>query len=413
MTRPTPRRPSTEITTLRLLGIGAGSLSLAVAWALYNTFMPLFLGEFIASRGWRGVIMGLDNVIAIVLIPLVGVWSDRVDGPWGKRLPFLVVAMPLSAVLFAALPFASSHLVALLAVDVVFLLTITAYRAPLIALLPDHVAPAGRAAANGIITLMGASGGAIGLLLVAPLFDDAQWLPFAVSAAIAIVCLVVVLLSAERHPTNVTIGSVEDDSPLLPALVRDAVSLTRPPLRGASVLLLAVFFCFLGYSALEAQFSTYATQTLGMSGGRAGSLLGAASLAYVAAAVPAGRLAKRFGSATIMRIGAGTLAAALVVAALVENVSTLPALLALGGASWALVLVPAYPLIVNQGGESQNGFYTGMYYLFGSVASITGPALIGATMDVFGNGALFFSVAVSMVVGAGLVGVARRRKVER
>jgi MFS family permease len=357
--------------------------------------------------------MGLDNVIAIVLIPLVGVWSDRVDGPWGKRLPFLVVAMPLSAVLFAALPFASSHLVALLAVDVVFLLTITAYRAPLIALLPDHVAPAGRAAANGIITLMGASGGAIGLLLVAPLFDDAQWLPFAVSAAIALVCLVVVLLSAERHPTNVTIGSVEDDSPLLPALVRDAVSLTRPPLRGASVLLLAVFFCFLGYSALEAQFSTYATQTLGMSGGRAGSLLGAASLAYVAAAVPAGRLAKRFGSATIMRIGAGTLAAALVVAALVENVSTLPALLALGGASWALVLVPAYPLIVNQGGESQNGFYTGMYYLFGSVASITGPALIGATMDVFGNGALFFSVAVSMVVGAGLVGVARRRKVER
>jgi MFS-type transporter involved in bile tolerance (Atg22 family) len=54
-----------------------------------------------------------------------------------------------------------------------------------------------------------------------------------------------------------------------------------------------------------------------------------------------------------------------------------------------------------------------MYYLFGSVASITGPALIGATMDVFGNGALFFSVAVSLVVGAGLVGVARRRKVER
>src|SRR5690606_15180709 len=254
--RSTESRSPREITTLRLLGIGAGSLSLAVAWALYNTFMPLFLGEFIASRGWRGVVMGLDNIISIVLIPLVGVWSDRVDGPWGKRLPFLLVAMPLSAVLFAALPFATSRLVTLLAVDVVFLLTITAYRAPLIALLPDHVAPRGRAAANGIITLMGASGGAIGLLLIAPLFDEAQWLPFAVAATIALVCLVVVLVAAERHPANVTIGSVEDDTPLLPALVRDAASLARPPLRGASVLLLAVFFCFLGYSALEAQFST-------------------------------------------------------------------------------------------------------------------------------------------------------------
>ena len=406
-----PRTPR-EVTTLRLLGIGAGSLSLAVAWALYNTFMPLFLGEFIESRGWRGVIMGLDNVISIVLIPLVGVWSDRVDGPWGKRLPFLVVAIPLSALLFAALPFATTHLVTLLAVDVVFLLTITAYRAPLVALLPDHVAPRGRAAANGIITLMGASGGAIGLLLIAPLFDEAEWLPFAVSAVIAVVCLGVVLLAAERHPVNVTIGSVEDDAPLLSALVRDAATLTSPPLRGASVLLLAVFFCFLGYSALEAQFSTYATQTLGMSGGRAGSLLGAASLAYVAAAVPAGRLAKRFGSATIMLIGAGTMASALVVASLVENVSALPVVLAIGGAAWAMVLVPAYPLIVNQGGEAKNGFFTGMYYLFGSIASITGPALIGATMDVFGNRALFLSVAAAMVLGAVLVGVARRRHVE-
>ncbi|HLU83312.1 MAG TPA: MFS transporter [Trueperaceae bacterium] len=410
--RSTESRSPREITTLRLLGIGAGSLSLAVAWALYNTFMPLFLGEFIASRGWRGVVMGLDNIISIVLIPLVGVWSDRVDGPWGKRLPFLLVAMPLSAVLFAALPFATSHLVTLLAVDVVFLLTITAYRAPLIALLPDHVAPRGRAAANGIITLMGASGGAIGLLLIAPLFDEAQWLPFAVAAAIALVCLVVVLVAAERHPANVTIGSVEDDTPLLPALVRDAASLARPPLRGASVLLLAVFFCFLGYSALEAQFSTYATQTLGMSGGRAGSLLGAASLAYVAAAVPAGRLAKRFGSANVMRVGATIMAAALIVASIVENVSTLPVVLAIGGAAWALVLVPAYPLVVNQGGEAQNGFFTGMYYLFGSVASIAGPALIGATMDVFGNRALFFSVAIAMLLGAALVGVARRRSVE-
>jgi len=221
-----------------------------------------------------------------------------------------------------------------------------------------------------------------------------------------------VLASSDRHPANVTIGSVEDEAPLLPALAREAVSLTRAPLRGAAVLLLAVFFCTLGYSALEAQFSTYATQTLGMSGGRAGSLLGAASLAYVAAAVPAGRLAKRFGSATIMTIGASTMAAALVLVSFLENASSLPVVLAIGGVAWAMVLVPAYPLVVNQGGAAQNGFFTGMYYLFGSIASITGPALIGATMDVFGNRALFVSVAVSMAIGALLVGAARRRRVD-
>src|SRR5690606_41840592 len=83
-----------------------------------------------------------------------------------------------------------------------------------------------------------------------------------------------------------------------------------------------------------------------------------------------------------------------------------------GGAAWALVQVPAYPLVVNQGGPAQTGFYTGMYYLFGSAASIAGPPIVGAMMDLFGNLALFYSLSVSMVVGALLVTVAKRRRVE-
>lgn len=71
---------------LRVLGLAAGSLALAATWALYNVHMPLLLGAFIESRALRGAIMGLDNVLALLLIPIIGAWSDRVEGRWGRRL---------------------------------------------------------------------------------------------------------------------------------------------------------------------------------------------------------------------------------------------------------------------------------------------------------------------------------------
>src|SRR5690606_26585477 len=107
----------------------------------------------------RGAIMGLDNLLALLLIPVVGAWSDRVSSPPGSRLPFIVVALPAAGLLLAALPFASGALLTLIVVDLVFLLAMTVLRAPVIALMPDHVAPERRSQANGLINLMGGIGG--------------------------------------------------------------------------------------------------------------------------------------------------------------------------------------------------------------------------------------------------------------
>ena len=60
----------------------------------------------------------------------------------------LVAGALSAALLFAALPLADGTLWTLLCVDVVFLLTITLFRAPLVALMPDHVAPRERSDAG-------------------------------------------------------------------------------------------------------------------------------------------------------------------------------------------------------------------------------------------------------------------------
>ncbi|TVR86089.1 MAG: MFS transporter [Trueperaceae bacterium] len=398
---------------LRLLGIGAGSLALAAIWGLYNVFMPLLLGAFIDSRALRGAIMGLDNVVAIMLIPVIGAWSDRVDGRWGRRLPFLLVGVPITALAFAALPWAAAALWTLLLVDVVFLLAITVYRAPLVALMPDHVTESARPTANGVITLMAAIGGAVALLVIAPTFDRAVWLPFALAAGVALATLIVLVVAAQRHPPHVSTGAIQDDAPLLGALVRDLRSLMQRSQRGALWLLAGLFACFFGFAAVEAQFSVLATETLGVSGGAAGRMLGFASGAFVLAALPAGAVARRLGSLRTMCFGAAVLAVALVVAFVRFDPTVLAVSMAIAGAGWAAVLVPAYPLVVGLGGRDRIGFYTGMYYLFGSGAAIVAPALVGGAMDVFGNPALLLASAFALTLGIALLLASGRHGVER
>src|SRR5690554_3962019 len=169
---------------------------------------------------------------------------------------------------------------------------------------------------------------------------------------------------------------------------------------------MAVFFCFFGYSALEAQFSTFITEEFGLTGGRASQMMGATVVGFVLFALPAGTMVKRLGEVNTMRLGTTSLAFWLAIASFVTSPVWLTLLLILGGASWAFVLVPAYPVVVNQGGEDEVGFYTGMYYLFGAVAAILAPAGVGWAMDQVGNVTLFPAVSGSMALGLLFLSVA-------
>src|SRR5690625_148879 len=140
----------------KILAIGSGFLALTLVWTVYNTYMPLLLGDFIDSRAIRGGIMGLDNLMAVILIPVIGAWSDRLKSPLGGRLPFIVIGMPIAAIFFILLPYMSqTTLIFLLIIDVIFLLAMTVYRAPVIALMPDHTPVEKRSTANGVINFMG------------------------------------------------------------------------------------------------------------------------------------------------------------------------------------------------------------------------------------------------------------------
>ena len=386
---------------LKIVAIGSGFFGLTLVWSVYNTYMPLLLGDFLGSRSLRGAVMGLDNALAVVLLPLIGAWSDRVRGPLGMRLPFIAVGMPSAALVFALLPFGGVGLVTLLALDVGFLLAMTLYRAPVIALMPDHTPPQKRSTANGIINLMGGLGGLLAFFVLAPLYDLSRAYPFLLGGLVLAGAFVFLFVTTDRHPPHAEAATEEGQA--LRTLWRNLRALWHPDRRGERTLLFAILLYFVGFSGVEALFSIYATEALGLSGGAAGLLLGFFSLSFVLTALPAGLVGSRFGKVPTMLAGLVTLALLFAALPLATTPMWVRVALLFAGGLWALVNVQAYPLIADLGGRTRIGFFTGMYYLFSMGGAILGPFLMGAVMDGFGSSSLFWGVSAALAVGAGLL----------
>lgn len=86
--------------------IGFGFMAVQIAWIIYNAYVPIILKEndTIANLSWAstavGMIMVIDNVFGVVFQPLFGRFSDRTHTRFGKRTPYLMVGVPLCALLF-------------------------------------------------------------------------------------------------------------------------------------------------------------------------------------------------------------------------------------------------------------------------------------------------------------------------
>lgn len=380
--------------------IGSGFLALMLVWTIYNTFMPLILGDYIESSAIRGAIMGIDNLLAVLLIPVIGAWSDRVKSPLGQRLPFIAIGMPLAAITFAILPFVSGiGLFILLAIDIVFLLAMTIYRAPVISLMPDHTPPTNRSTANGVVNFMGGVGAIIALFILSPLFDVDRLFPFVIGGCILFVAFILLYLVIDRNPpfTENTAGDQEETQAL--KTLKDGIkNLFLKVNRGKLFIFLAIFLYFIGYTGVEALFSIWATEQLGLTGGEAGVTLGFFSLSFVLFAIPAGLLGTRFGKKPLMLVGLIFLPILFAVIPFLEGLLFVRIVLFLAGIAWACINVQAYALVSDLGGTSKIGLYTGLYYLFSMSSAIIAPFLLGTMMDLFGKDSLFFTAAITMVI---------------
>lgn len=93
----------------RTILVGFAFFLINAFWQAYDATIPVILtNKFGMSQTWSGVIMALDNILAVFMLPLFGALSDKCLGKHGKRTPFITIGTTVAAVALVALSFVDS-----------------------------------------------------------------------------------------------------------------------------------------------------------------------------------------------------------------------------------------------------------------------------------------------------------------
>lgn len=90
----------------RTLLVGFAFFLICAFWQAYDAIVPLMLtNKFGLSQGASGIIMSLDNILALFMLPLFGALSDKSRSRFGKRTPFILIGTICAIVCFVSLTF--------------------------------------------------------------------------------------------------------------------------------------------------------------------------------------------------------------------------------------------------------------------------------------------------------------------
>jgi maltose/moltooligosaccharide transporter len=393
--------------------LGFGFLGVSLMWVLYNSYVPVFLqagspafegtpgattAGFGLSAALAGLIMTLDNIAAFFIQPVVGVLSDRTRTRLGRRMPYILGAVPVAVIAFALIPMTVNRIPAELSgqtsqlggqlslfmvVIGLFLLAMAAFRTPVIALMPDITPSPLRSKANGVINLMGGVGALLATFGGAVLYGIDKVAPFLVGAVLMLIAAGIVFF-AIKEPREY--GAASDDEERWWDTVKEIGAIPHEERKSLLLLLAAIFCWFVGYNAIETFFTSYGTFQLGVAESTASLLLGFFSLTFILFSIPGGILAERWGRRRTILTGLVALSVLLLLASFLPNIYAIGAILFLGGVAWSLININSLPMIVDIApNDRMLGTYTGLYYISGTAAAIAGPILNGWIIDATGR----------------------------
>ena len=90
----------------RTVFVGFAFFLICAFWQAYDAIVPLMLtNKFGLNQGASGIIMSLDNILALFMLPLFGALSDKSKSRYGKRTPYIVAGTLCAIVCFVGLTF--------------------------------------------------------------------------------------------------------------------------------------------------------------------------------------------------------------------------------------------------------------------------------------------------------------------
>ncbi len=391
--------------------IGLAFMSILAFWQFYDQVIPYILENVFGQSTLRtNAIMAIDNVLAIFMLPLFGAISDRTHSRLGRRTPYVLygtvaasVLMVLLALFEHAVNFPGFFVCLLL-----LLITMSIYRSPAVAYMPDVTPKPLRSKGNAVINLVGYVGGIFATVMMMVLLhkeglaedgtavhtvysSDQSFVPiFLVIAGFMLVTVLIMVLCLKE---NQILDEVRDEM----AKEDDAdenlgkgEKLPKDVRRSLILVLASVFLWFAAYNAVTTAFSRYCAVIWHVDLGASSGYLLVATVAAIAAFIPLGILSSRVGRKKAVLFGIVLMAACYALAIAIRKPSAVMyVIFALVGIGWASINVNSFPMVVEMCKAGDVGKYTGYYYTFSMAAQIVTPLLSGWLITKYNYNILF------------------------
>jgi maltose/moltooligosaccharide transporter len=427
----------------KVLIIGLGFMSAMISWSFYNFKIPIILnGITDGVGGWRrvgvlgtepwleiigGIIMVLDNIVAILLQPYFGKLSDRLQSKYGRRSPFFIIGVPTAVLCMLLMPF--MPLFGLIGLIFVFNIAMAFYRTPVMSIMPDYVPANRRSTANSFIALMGGVGTVIGFIIpklveMIPGTDPVEtgvfetqdfflqdfW-GFFITGAFMLLCLIIFLISFREVKTGDSFWKLSEYPIVVDyqtnsffikteqekkeeSVIGELRDMIKAEEKSALFVLVAIFLYAGGFNALEFSFGRFAVSYLGISEGMAGVLLAIIPVCVILSAYAAGSSGERNGRLKSMKVGLQIMIICIIIVIILliplgakarvspplSIIDLIPLIifLSIAGIGYGYANINALPVVWQLAPEDRIGIYTGIYYMFTAGAAIINPILMSS-----------------------------------
>ena len=371
--------PSTEkLNYKRTFLIGFGFMGCMVLWSVYNSYVPVILRgklneiwsgsgafiTFIHSHPWMAwlsvallvnAVMTIDNIFGVIFQPFFGKKSDHTHTKMGKRMPYILIFLPLCALAFCFIPVAATvkaaglSILLMMSVIICFNFMMSIWRSPVVSLMPDFTPSSMQSDANAVINIMGGIGQMVGFVIgiiasslvgilgfshlsealkahtndLGQIVDDAgnlvldaagkaqyvNYTPvFAVTAIISVLCLLVLTIfykKNKKYDLSAEVGfedGKEEEKKKEKIKIKN-LPITKEEKRSLLVMLLALFLINNATEAIVPNFTNFANGTLHVAPIYSTLMMAVFAVSLAAFGIPAGVMGRKLGRKKTIMIG--------------------------------------------------------------------------------------------------------------
>lgn len=90
-----------KLNNKKIFFVGFAFLIICLFWQVYDSIIAkMLINTFGLNQTWSGIVMALDNILALILLPVFGALSDKTNTKIGKRKPYIIIGTIVAAVFF-------------------------------------------------------------------------------------------------------------------------------------------------------------------------------------------------------------------------------------------------------------------------------------------------------------------------